>query len=105
MTDIGLDLSRYKLGWRDEVDYVFVPKRGLSEDIVKEISFIKKEPEWMLNFRLKALRHFEKRPMPTWGGDLSQIYFDNIYYYIKPTEKQVDAWDALPESVKKTYEK
>src|ERR671922_114836 len=59
----------------------------------------------MRDNRLKALRHFESRPMPNWGGDMSEIYFDDIYYYIKPTEKQVDAWDELPESVKNTYEK
>ena len=105
MADIGVDLSRYALGWHDEVDYVFKPKRGINEDIVKEISGIKGEPQWMLDFRLKSLRHFEKRPMPNWGGDLSEIYFDNIFYYIKPTDHQVDAWDALPESVKNTYEK
>ena len=105
MAELGLDLSRYALGWHDDVDYVFKPKRGLSEDVVKEISAIKNEPKWMLDFRLKSYRHFQKRPMPNWGGDLSEIYFDNIFYYIKPTEGQVDAWDALPESVKKTYEK
>ena len=105
MADIGVDLSRYALGWHDEVVSVFEPKRGLNEDIVKEISGIKGEPQWMLDFRLKSLRHFEKRPMPNWGGDLSEIYFDNIFYYIKPTDHQVDAWDALPESVKNTYEK
>ncbi|MEO5839965.1 MAG: Fe-S cluster assembly protein SufB [Acidimicrobiales bacterium] len=105
MADIGVDLSRYALGWHDEVVSVFEPKRGLNADIVKEISGIKGEPQWMLDFRLKSLRQFEKRPMPNWGGDLSEIYFDNIFYYIKPTDHQVDAWDALPESVKKTYEK
>ncbi|TML11960.1 MAG: Fe-S cluster assembly protein SufB [Actinobacteria bacterium] len=105
MADIGVDLSRYALGWHDEVVSVFTPKRGLNADIVKEISGIKNEPQWMLDFRLKSLRHFEKRPMPSWGGDLSEFYFDNIFYYIKPTDHQVDAWDALPESVKKTYEK
>jgi len=105
MADIGVDLSRYALGWHDEVVSVFEPKRGLNADIIKEISGIKGEPQWMLDFRLKSLRHFEKRPMPNWGGDLSEIYFDNIFYYIKPTDHQVDAWDALPESVKKTYEK
>jgi Fe-S cluster assembly protein SufB len=105
VAELGLDLSRYALGWHDDVDYVFVPKRGLSEDIVKEISAIKNEPKWMLDFRLKSYRHFQKRPMPNWGGDLSEIYFDNIFYYIKPTDRQVDAWDALPESVKNTYEK
>ena len=104
-SDIGIDLSRYKLGWSDEEDYVFKPKRGLSEDIVREMSLMKGEPDWMRDLRLKSLRHFRRRPMPSWGGDMSGIDFDNIYYYIKPTAGQVDAWDELPESVKNTYEK
>ncbi|GIU83835.1 MAG: putative FeS assembly protein SufB [Acidimicrobiales bacterium] len=104
-TDIGIDLSRYQLGWSDEVEYVYKPKKGLSEEIVREMSWMKGEPRWMLQFRLKALQHFWRRPMPTWGGDLSDIDFDDIYYYIKPTEKQVSSWDELPESVKRTYEK
>jgi Fe-S cluster assembly protein SufB len=104
-TDIGLDLSRYKLGWADEENYVFKPKKGLSDEIVKEMSWMKGEPDWMREYRLKSLKHFEKRPMPNWGGDMSGIYLDDIYYYIKPTEKQVDAWDELPDSVKQTYEK
>jgi Fe-S cluster assembly protein SufB len=106
MATTELDLGRYKLGWSDVDDYyVFKPKRGLSEDIVKEMSWMKGEPQWMTDRRLKALRHFQKRPMPNWGGDMSQIYFDDIYYYIKPIDKQVSAWDQLPESVKATYEK
>jgi Fe-S cluster assembly protein SufB len=105
MTTTDLDLGRYKLGWSDVEDYVFKPKRGLDIDIVKEMSWMKGEPDWMRENRLKALRHFEKRPMPSWGGDMSEIYFDDIYYYIKPTEKQVSSWDQLPDSVKETYEK
>jgi Fe-S cluster assembly protein SufB len=69
------------------------------------MSWMKGEPEWMTNRRLKALRHFQRRPMPTWGGDMSGIDFDDIYYYIKPIDKQVSAWDQLPESVKATYDK
>jgi Fe-S cluster assembly protein SufB len=106
MATAELDLGRYKLGWSDAEDYyIFKPKRGLSEDIVREMSWMKGEPQWMADRRLKALRHFQRRPMPTWGGDMSQIYFDDIYYYIKPVDKQVNAWDQLPESVKATYEK
>ena len=105
MATTDLDLGRYKLGWSDVEDYVYKPKKGLSEDIVKEMSWMKGEPQWMTDRRLKALRHFQKRPMPTWGGDMSEIYFDDIYYYIKPIEKQVSAWDQLPESVKATYDK
>ncbi len=100
-----LDLDRYQLGWRDPEDYVFRSRKGLDEAVVQEMSWMKGEPDWMLRFRLKSLRHFEKRPMPRWGGDLSEIKFDDIYYYIKPTEEQVDRWDALPQSVKDTYEK
>src|SRR5437764_1810840 len=103
--DLGLDLSRYKLGWSDAEDYVFKPKKGLSTDIVNEMSWMKGEPDWMRQYRLKSLDHFERRPMPNWGGDMSEIFLDDIYYYIKPTDKQVDAWDELPESVKNTYEK
>ena len=105
MATTDLDLGRYKLGWSDVEDYVYKPKKGISEDIVKEMSWMKGEPQWMTDRRLKALRHFQKRPMPTWGGDMSEIYFDDIYYYIKPIDKQVSAWDQLPESVKATYDK
>ncbi|HET9060227.1 MAG TPA: Fe-S cluster assembly protein SufB [Acidimicrobiales bacterium] len=101
-----LDLGRYQLGWNDVEDfYVFKPKKGLSEDIVREMSWMKGEPEWMTQRRLKALRYFERRPMPTWGGDLSGIDFNDIFYYIKPVDRQVDAWDELPASVKATYDK
>ena len=105
MATTDLDLGRYKLGWSDVEDYVFKPKRGLTPDIVREMSWMKGEPDWMRDFRVKSLRHFDRRPMPNWGGDMSGIDFSNIYYYIKPTEKQVDAWDELPDSVKRTYEK
>jgi len=105
MATTDLDLGRYKLGWSDVEDYVYKPKKGISEDMVKEMSWMKGEPQWMTDRRLKALRHFQKRPMPTWGGDMSEIYFDDIYYYIKPIDKQVSAWDQLPESVKATYDK
>ncbi len=106
MTSVtDLDLGRYALGWSDAEDYVFKPKRGLDVDMVQDMSWMKGEPDWMREFRLRSLKSFEKRPMPSWGGDMSQIYFDDIYYYIKPTAGQVDTWDALPDSVKNTYEK
>jgi Fe-S cluster assembly protein SufB len=101
-----LDLGRYQLGWSDVEDYyVFKPKKGLNEDIVREMSWMKGEPQWMTDRRLKALRYFQRRPMPTWGGDMSGIDFDNIFYYIKPIDRQVNAWDELPDSVKATYDK
>ncbi len=104
-TEIDLDLSRYKLGWSDAEDYVFKPRKGIDEAMVREISGMKGEPDWMTEFRLKSYQRFDKRPMPRWGGDMSGIDFDDIYYYIKPTEGQVDDWDDVPESIKNTYEK
>ena len=86
MTDtepnVAIDLGKYELGWSDEEDYVFKPQKGLNEDIIREMSFMKKEPEWMLDFRLRSYKIFESKPMPSWGGDTSGIDFDNIYYYI-----------------------
>jgi Fe-S cluster assembly protein SufB len=106
MATAELDLGRYQLGWSDVEDYVFKPKKGLSEEIVREMSAIKKEPEWMLAFRLKALQRFFSRPMVPWfAAKMPDLDFDNIYYYIKPTEKQVDVWDQLPDAVKNTWDK
>ncbi|HVB00451.1 MAG TPA: Fe-S cluster assembly protein SufB, partial [Acidimicrobiales bacterium] len=101
-----LDLGKYSLGWSDEEDYVFKPRKGLNEEIIREMSKIKKEPEWMLKFRLDAYRRFREKPMLPWFGEkMPGLDFENIYYYIKPTVGVVDAWEELPESVKNTYEK
>jgi Fe-S cluster assembly scaffold protein SufB len=106
MTTSELDLGKYKLGWSDPEDYVFKPKKGLSEEIVREMSAMKHEPEWMLKFRLKALQRFFKRPMAPWFAvNMPDLDFDDIYYYIKPTEQQVDSWEDLPDAIKKTYDK
>ncbi|MDJ0498844.1 MAG: Fe-S cluster assembly protein SufB [Acidimicrobiia bacterium] len=107
MTTVDIDLGSYQLGWADEEDYVFKPQKGLSEDIIRQMSEMKKEPEWMLDFRLKAYKRFLRKPMPTWGGGdmLQAIDFDDIYYYIKPTEGQAKDWDMVPDSIKETYEK
>ena len=104
---VDIDLGGYQLGWHDEEDYVFKPEKGLSEDMIRSMSAMKKEPEWMLEFRLKAYKRFLRKPMPTWGGGgkLDDIDFDNIYYYIKPTEGQAKDWDMVPDSIKETYEK
>lgn len=102
---VAVDLGKYKLGWSDKEDYVYKPQRGLSADIIREMSMMKKEPDWMLNFRLRSYDIYKKKPMPNWGGDTSEIFFDDIYYYIKPTNHQVDAWEELPDSIKDTYEK
>jgi len=106
MTNTELDLGRYKLGWSDVEDYVFKPKKGLSEEIVREMSEMKGEPKWMRDFRLRALKKFFSKPMAPWFAvNMPDLDFDNIYYYVKPTEGQVKDWDALPESIKNTYEK
>jgi len=101
-----IDLSRYKLGWSDAEDYVFKPKKGLSEEIVREMSSMKGEPEWMLNFRLAALRRFDRKPMAAWfASRMPDLDFDDIYYYVKPTEGQVRNWEDLPDAIKNTYDK
>jgi Fe-S cluster assembly protein SufB len=100
------ELSKgYRFGWHDPETYVFKPKKGLNPQVVEEISGIKNEPDWMRKFRLKALKHFERRPMPWWGADLSDIDFQNIYYYLKPTEGQAKTWDDLPEDIRGTWDK
>ena len=101
-----LDLGKYQLGWSDVEDYVFKPRKGLSEEIVREMSAMKREPGWMLDFRLAALRRFERKPMMRWFAEkMPDLDFDDIYYYIKPTDTQVDDWDKLPENVKNTWDK
>ena len=108
MATVDIDLGKYQLGWSDsEADYVFKPERGLNEEIIRQMSAMKKEPEWMLDFRLKSYQRFLRKPIPDWGGGgmLDTIDFDNIYYYIKPTEGQSKDWDMVPEGIKETYEK
>jgi Fe-S cluster assembly protein SufB len=100
-----IDIGEYQYGFRDEEDYVFKSGRGLTRATVEEISAMKDEPDWMRDFRLKALDHFEKRPMPNWGADLSGIDFDDIFYYIRPAEKQGKTWEEVPEYIKNTFEK
>ena len=95
----------YKYGFHDEENYVFKSERGLTREVVEAISEHKNEPDWMRKFRLKSLEYFEARPLPEWGGDLTQIDFDNIYYYIKPTEKQAEKWEDLPADILDTWDK
>ncbi|MBO3748666.1 Fe-S cluster assembly protein SufB [Streptosporangiaceae bacterium NEAU-GS5] len=98
-------LGNYKFGWADPDIAGAVAKRGLSEEVVRNISALKNEPEWMLDLRLKGLRLFGKKPMPTWGSDLTGIDFDNIKYFVRSTEKQAASWDELPADIKNTYDK
>ncbi|OFP37316.1 MULTISPECIES: Fe-S cluster assembly protein SufB [unclassified Corynebacterium] len=98
-------IGAYSYGWHDSDVAGASARRGLNQDVVRDISGIKNEPEWMLNQRLKAHEIFEKKPMPTWGADLSDIDFDNIKYYVRSTEEQATSWDDLPEDIKDTYDK
>jgi Fe-S cluster assembly protein SufB len=102
--DVG-DNYKEKYGFFDKEKFVFKAKRGLSADVVKEISWMKNEPEWMTKFRLRALQIWEKKEMPTWGADLSTIDFQNIYYYLKSTEKQGKTWDDVPADIKNTFDR
>ena len=99
------DKDYTKFGFSDKEDYVFKAKKGLSEDIIKEISEMKNEPKWMLDIRLKAYKYFLSKPMPQWGANLNVIDFDDIYYYIKPTKEQGKSWDDVPDYIKNTFDK
>ena len=98
-------IGEYQFGFSDPETYVFKSSKGLNRTIVEKISSMKGEPEWMLQFRLKALDHFMKRPMPTWGGDVSKLNLDEIYYYVKPTDLESKSWDDVPDSIKKTFDR
>ncbi|WP_214410792.1 Fe-S cluster assembly protein SufB [Sphaerisporangium fuscum] len=98
-------LGSYKFGWADPDVAGATARRGLSEEVVRNISALKDEPEWMLDLRLKGLRLFGKKPLPTWGSDLTGIDFDNIKYFVRSTEKQAASWDELPADIKSTYDK
>jgi Fe-S cluster assembly protein SufB len=102
--ELNMDYSKYD--FKDSTDlYVYTSKKGLSRGTVEEISKIKNEPQWMLDFRLRSYDIFMKKPMPVWGGDLSKINFQNIFYYTKASEKQSKSWDDVPDSVRKTFDK
>jgi Fe-S cluster assembly protein SufB len=98
-------LGRYDFGWADKDVAGANARRGINEDVVRDISAKKNEPEWMLETRLKALRLFMKKPMPSWGSDLGGIDFDNIKYFVRSTEKQAATWDDLPDDIKNTYDR
>ncbi|MEW5868876.1 MAG: Fe-S cluster assembly protein SufB [Chloroflexota bacterium] len=98
-------IGEYQYGFSDPETYVFRSRKGLDREVVKQISAMKGEPEWMLKFRLKALEHYQKRPMPTWGGDISKLNLDEIYYYIKPTDEESRSWDDVPETIKNTFDR
>jgi Fe-S cluster assembly protein SufB len=106
MATENLDMDYSKYDFKDSTEmYVHLSKKGLSKNTVIEISKLKDEPQWMLDFRLRSFEIFMQKPMPTWGGDLSSIDFQNIYYYMRATEKVEKNWDDVPESVKNTFDK
>ncbi|HZE37703.1 MAG TPA: Fe-S cluster assembly protein SufB [Stackebrandtia sp.] len=98
-------LGKYEYGWADSDVAGASARRGLSEDVVRDISGKKSEPEWMLKLRLKGLKLFDRKPMPNWGADLSGIDFDNIKYFVKSTEGQAESWEDLPADIRDTYDK
>ena len=102
-TDVTTD--EYKWGFHDEEDPVVKVDRGLSEDVIRQISAIKGEPQWMLDFRLESYEIFKSKPMPNWGADLSGIDFENIFYYLKPAENKATSWDDVPDTIKNTFER
>ena len=95
----------YKYGFSKPDASVFRTRRGLDEDVIREISRMKNEPQWMLDFRLRSFKIFQDKPLPNFGADLSEIDFDDIYYYIKPTDKQSRQWSDVPDSIRDTFEK
>ncbi len=99
------EIGPYKYGWSDPTHYKFEPKKGVNADVVREISALKGEPEWMTKFRLRSLEIFNRKPMPDWGGELGNIDFQDIYYYIRASEKQGRTWDEVPDDIKNTFDR
>jgi len=98
-------LDEYQFGFKDPETFVFKTRKGLDEEVVRQISAMKDEPDWMLQFRLKALRYYQAREIPTWGADLSDLDLEDIFYYVKPTEGEGHTWDDVPETIKNTFSK
>ena len=98
-------IGNYKFGWHDSDEAGANARRGLNEDVVRNISAMKDESEWMLERRLKALKLFDKKPLPMWGADLTDIDFDQIKYFVRSTEKQATSWEDLPDDIKETYDR
>ena len=98
-------IGTYEFGWHDKNDAGKNAKRGLTEEVVRDISSKKNEPAWMLETRLKALAMFQKKPLPNWGAYLGDIDFDNIKYFVRSTEKQATSWEELPDEIKNTYDR
>jgi Fe-S cluster assembly protein SufB len=105
LKEIGADYEQ-RFGFRDpDSDYVYKAPKGLSREVVESISEYKSEPEWMREFRLKALDHFQRRPTPAWGGNLGQIDWNDIHYFVRASEKAQRSWDEVPDDIKKTFDR
>ena len=104
-TDFLNDLSEYQFGFSDPETFVYKSQKGLNEEVVRKISAMKGEPKWMLDFRLRAYKHYRERPIPNWGADLNSLDLENMYYYVKPTDVEGRTWDDVPDTIKNTFEK
>lgn len=104
-TDLLENMGDYKYGFSDEDVSVFKTRKGLDNKVVEQISAMKGEPDWMREFRLKALEHFKKRPLPMWGADLSHLNLDDLYYYVRPMSKEGKTWEDVPDSIKNTFDR
>ncbi len=102
-SDFLQEKTDYQYGFSDPENYVFKSRKGLDENVVRQISTMKGEPEWMLDFRLKALHHYQNREIPKWGVDLSTLNLDDLYYYVKPTDDEARSWEDVPDSIKNTF--
>ncbi|WP_079478339.1 Fe-S cluster assembly protein SufB [Halobacillus salinus] len=99
------EVGEYQYGFHEKDVSIFRTQKGLTKEVVEQISNYKEEPQWMLDFRLKSLEQFYKMPMPQWGGDLSELDFDDITYYVKPSERSERSWDEVPEEIKNTFDR
>ena len=102
-TQLDIDLTKY--AFRDPEQYIYKAPKGLNERVIKEISWMKGEPEWMLELRLKAYEIYKKKPIPTWGADLSELNEEDIHYYVRPDEKKSTSWDEVPENIRRTFDR
>jgi Fe-S cluster assembly protein SufB len=104
LKEIGTDYKE-RFGFHDAENYLYKAPKGLNREIVEAISEYKSEPEWMRDFRIKAYEHFQARPTPTWGGNLGQIDFNDIHYFVRASEKASRSWDEVPEDIKNTFDR
>src|SRR5450759_3008028 len=105
-TEFLEQLGEYKYGFRDPETFTYKAEKGLNRTVVEKISEMKGEPQWMLDFRLRALEHFVQRPIPTWGADLSVLNLDDIYFYVQPNDGHMaGTWDEVPDTIKRTFDR